>query len=211
MRLVPVVLPAVLSLLLLAGCGDEQPKEKPTPSPTRTTAATDPDSLACGRLLPAAAVEELAGMPASPVATMLGELDACRWDLDPGEWIQVVDVASPQWAAVLPESLAQAKASGDFDAKTLATLEAGLAPVRAGRKLTPQQACALFTTYAREIVGAVDSEAVVQFLPNQTVPQAVSAQRCTRGRYTAVQLVDADLLGANEEAARVLNALSSIR
>lgn len=85
------------------------------------------------------------------------------------------------------------------------------APLRRGGRLTPRQSCALFSTFARKIVGAEGNDAVVNFVPDQTVPQAVNAQRCLDGRYTAVQLVSPDLIGENEEAARVLNALASVR
>lgn len=50
--------------------------------------------------------------------------------------------------------------------------------------------------------------AAVAVLP--AVAGGQRAQRCLHGRYTAVQLVSPDLIGENEEAARVLNALASV-
>lgn len=207
------ILLVLLAVAGLTACGGDEPEALPTAPTTPTTSALpDPDSLACPRLLSDAAAAELAGAePQPPVATKLGELDACRWDIAMGSWIQVVDVPAPQWAAQLPAALEEARSSGDFDVATLRTLEEGLAPLRRGGQLSPARSCALFSTFARKIVGAEGNDAVVNFVPDRTVPQAVNAQRCLGGRYTAVQLVSPDLLGENDEAARALNALAAIR
>lgn len=208
MRRLAVALFLLPALLGLVGCGGDEPEAAPSGSPT----TEDPGSSACRRLLPDDAARALAGTTAkAPVDTEVGNLDACRWDLGVGEWIQVVDVPAAEWAAQLPALIDQVKASGQFDKATMAKLEEGRQVLESGKKLTPAQACGLFTTLVVEIQHQPKgSDHVVNFVPNPTSPQAVNAQRCVGGRYTSVQLVSADLQGNRSETQRALTALEAV-
>lgn len=204
-----LVLPLLVPVLLgLTGCGNDEPAVMPSAAPT----SPDPGSPACRRLLPDDAAAALAGRtPKPPVETEVGNLDACRWDLDEGEWVQVVDVPAPAWAAQLPALIEQVRASGQFDKAILDRLEQGRKLLTSGKKVTPAQACGLFTTLVVEIQHQPKgADHVVNFVPDATSPQAVNAQRCVEGRYTSVQLVAADLLGERPEIERALTALDAI-
>lgn len=203
---------ALLALALLAGCGSDDGKQSAQPTPSATSAPTDRDSMACRTLFTDTAAQVLArAEPRPPVATRVGELDACRWDLTTGEWIQLVDVPAAAWAEQLPALLDEVEDSA-LDAETRAKFAEGRELIRTG-DLTDAQACAMFSTMAEKLQGAPKaSDTFVAFLPAPPKPpQAVNAQRCVGGRYTSVMLVDAGLVGNAEELRRAGQALAAVR
>lgn len=201
----------LFALTGLAACGADEPSAQPS-SPT-TSKSPDADSVKCRQLLSDAEAEAFAGKrPSHPIATRVAQLDACRWDLEMGEWVQVVDVPAAEWAAQLPAALEQAKAAGQLDKAALATLEKSIKEIGPGRQPTGKQACAMFSTWAVKLQGAPKgSDVVLSFIPAPpSTPQAVNAQRCVNGRYSSAMLVESNLQGSEAELERARTALAAL-
>lgn len=211
MRRLAVAFPLVPLLLAATGCGSAESKAPPTSSATAEQRSADDE--ACRRLLPDAAANALAGTKTElPVATQVGGLDGCRWDMKTGDWIQVVDVPAAQWAKQLPTAIDQAKASGQIKPEVLSRLESSIKPLRAGKALSGEQACALFRTWATQLQKAPKgADVVLSFVPAPpATPQATNAQRCVGGRYTSVLFVAAETLGTPKELQKIRAALASV-
>ncbi|MFC6287643.1 DUF3558 family protein [Nocardioides sp. GCM10027113] len=208
----------LVSFVLLAGCSptaDDGPESVPAADPTST--ATPADTMTepaiegadpCD-LLSEQEAATLAGAPVDrPSPGTTGGMPNCQWLTGDGVFVQTVAVPAPVWAQSLPEILRLVEASGlAGDGEDLEKFRAGAELVEGGEDLDPDAACSLFSTML-ELQGRPEgSSTIVTVVPDPGSPQAVTAQACSRGRFTSVLVGDATgLQGAlpDSQVARTL-------
>lgn len=190
----------VISAGVLAGCGGSG--DEPSPDSTTPTPSAAPRSLACA-LLTAEERRELTGSAVDEVIPSRppGDTEQCRWVGDRGDraptFVQTITSPADVWAQAVPDVLDNYERTGDITDDDRREIEEAKRLAAMGSDLSPDQACALFTTMA-EIGGAPQgSNFTVSYTP--IVDQlAASAQICTSGTFTSVLISKPDLEQSSE-------------
>ena len=191
---------SLVCLLALTGCGGSSDDDD------KDDAAPDSCSV-----LSEAQVADLAGQPVTQSRDdEVGGVPACRYMVENGDQVQVIDVPASQWSRELPALLDQVEQSGLVnDPKSRAKFADAREQLDAAGFLDDDAACALFSDLL-EIQGLpAGEERIVNLVPNREEPSGVNGQTCSDGVYTSVQLQAADLTDQQAVVARVETALDA--
>jgi hypothetical protein len=129
-----------------------------------------------------------------------------------GQYVQVISVDSSEWGQALPELLRVVDASAIADGAGIRRLLEAAELVESGQRLSPDDACSLFSKLVELQGQPPASSRIVAVVPTRQNPQAVSGQQCSQGRFTSVLV--ANQAGLNEplpleDVAKILQAVHS--
>ena len=164
-----------------------------SPSPTRSPAPKAPEAPGPCGLVDSEAVAELAGSPLeNRQLVQVGRLlPACQWGTD-DLGVQVAQVPANQWARTVPSLIDQMRSSGKLGAENQRKLDEA-AEMLASEDLGTSTACEVFSLMTELSVHEPDLTSIVNYVPTQDDPKAVTAQACVDGVYSSIMLIDADL------------------
>lgn len=210
MRRTAAVLATSALLALTAACGGSD-GEADSPS---DEASLGGGSAQCNRLLPRKDVERLvAGEVVDPEDTIIGGMEACKWDgiTDPGASVTIVRTPAEQWADKLPALIDQYEKTGMLEGLDKAKVDRALKLIQDGGVLDGDAACKIFTTMIVELQKQpAGATRIINWLPSQEEPQAVNIQTCEDGRYTSLQLIAGGLKGTAADQARLQEAYDAL-
>lgn len=162
------------------------PAEKPSASAksTRPGAATEVDPC---RLLKAAELRELPGTRfVTPTLGDFQGIPQCRWEAAGGIVFQVQAAPSADWGATVGAVMEQLATSPNISADDAKELEQAQRELSKRGELSARQACAVFSLMA-EVGGHPEGATeTVSYVPVGDDSVAVTAQKCTDGRFTSV-------------------------
>ncbi|WP_205471355.1 hypothetical protein [Nocardioides sp. SYSU D00038] len=206
---------ALLTLPLLAGCGDQGGDDRtvdgPGASEPPVSRAASPQTDLCSLLTPEE-VRALAGKPLPLAREKAGDggTRVCVWGRPTKVGLQLGAVPASEWAEGLPEAVAALEESGAHAGDPdLAWLRRGASAVSAGRALKGDRACRLFERLLalNGVAGARDW--YVSAAP-AAAPQLLSGQACRDGWFATLQLVRPGLTGSTAETARMGAAFEAL-
>lgn len=148
-------------------------------------------------LLTAPEVQRLLGETATGQAQELMGVPTCKWTSDSGRFVQTMAAPSDRWARALPQAVDTLKASGiTNDPENVRKLEEAADLIRSGKTVAKDKACELFSALL-EVQGQEKGlTSVVNVVPNQAHPLAITGQTCAEGVFTSVTLADSSGLDA---------------
>lgn len=190
-RLLLITLPA-LAALPLSGCGGSDATSPGTdgasvPAACAPMTSTQAQSLTTYELGPPANLD-VAGTP------------ACQWRGDRA-LVQLIAAPASLWAKNLPAAIKQFEDGGGAgDGETRRKIEKAKEILASGTPVDDATACDLFFTMAEVQNGPGRGSEVVNIAPSADNPQAVTAQTCTKGRFTSVTLADREALEKDADA-----------
>jgi len=210
-RRTPAFVAATVLLLVATACGVDGEPEARKPSGEETS---QKGSAQCHDLLDKAEGAKLmAGEVLDPTDTLIGGLEACKWDgvTDPGASVTVVRTPAGTWAERLPALFDQLERTGGLQGRDKQAIERARALIKEPRALTGDEACAIFTTMVVEFFDQpAGSTRVINWVPDRKAPQAVNVQTCEEGTYTSLQLLAGGLQGSAEEEQRLKDAYDAL-
>lgn len=189
--------------VVLGGCtrGDEPAKPIHTIEPQNEASSPSPKATASDRdvckLLTAKERTSLAGERIDIVAPTTNP-HQCRWvkslKVPHSRSITVFAASAQDWINGLPAMIDRTITEGKADDKDLKRLLAAKKRVAEGAdKIGDKEACELFGLLAEVYRDEKNARTVVIFQPRD-VSSSVTAQTCTRGRYTALVYAERGLV-----------------
>jgi hypothetical protein len=212
---VPTVLATALLVLALAGCGAPTPAASdPVPSAASDGALGNTDDSPCN-VLDDETVESLLGQPLTPVEVKVPgtETSACQYGDITDHGIQVIHLPADAWAQSLPAALSAIDAAGAAEMLDPAKVEKAKAAaeiISQGGTIAPEEGCEHFSTLV-EIQGMEPgSNYVVNFVPTQESPIAVTAQQCVHGTFTSLLVGSPEMAQDPAVVPRLLEVLADV-
>lgn len=212
---IPGVVGTALLVLALTGCGAATPAASDAVASSGSDDVLgNTDNSPCN-LLDDETVESLLGEPLTPVEVKVPgtETPACQYGDITDHGIQVIHLPADAWAQSLPAAISMLDAAGAaemFDPAKVEEAKAAAEHISQGGTITPDEGCEHFSTLV-EIQGMEPgSNYVVNFLPTQESPIAVTAQQCVNGTFTSLLVGSPEMAQDPAVVPRLLEVLGEV-